>query len=473
MPHDDDLCRLDAITAVRWLRARELGVVEYTDALLRRIEARAGLHALIHVDAERVRAAARAADNLTAAERGPVHGLPLIVKDNIDVRDMPCTAGSPVLARHVPRSDAACVARLRAAGALVLAKANLHEFALGVTSRNVAYGAVGNPHAPDRSAGGSSGGTAAAVAAGMAPAGLGTDTGGSIRIPAAHCGIIGFRPTTRRWPGAGIVPISVPTRDSAAPMARSVADCALFDAVVCGESQPLTEFRPRRLRLGIASEFWCDLDDALAAQAQTALEALSAAGVELVECTLEIELDDCAADGLTIAMAENIPALRAYFESHGLHFDTRRIVQEVASPDVRAVFEHLLSPGAPKAMDYARALETVRHRLRPAYEHCFAQHRLDALALPTTPLPPGLIGEDDNVMIGGRQWATFASYTRHTGPASIIGLPSISLPMGTVPLAGRALPVGLQLDARAGTDRTLLALAAAIAPLLPATPTPP
>lgn len=473
MTHDDDLCRLDAIAAVRRLHTRELGALEYIDALLRRVESRGDLHALIHVDPEQVRASARAADSLAAAKRGPLHGLPLIVKDNIDVGGVACTAGSPVLAGHVPRNDAACVAQLRAAGALVLAKANLHEFALGVTSRNAAYGAVRNPHSLERSAGGSSGGTAAAIAAEMAPVGLGTDTGGSIRIPAAHCGIVGFRPTTGRWPGAGVVPISAPTRDTAAPMARSVADCALLDAVVSGAPQPLAAPRPRGLRLGVASVFWRELDDALAAQAQTALAALSAAGVELVECTLEIDLDDCAAVGLTIAMAENLPALRGYFDSHSLRFDARRIVQDVASPDVRAVFEHLLGAGAPKAIDYARALEAVRQRLRPAYERCFAQHRLDALVLPTTPLPPGLIDEDDSVSIGGRRWPTFASYTRHAGPASIIGLPSISLPMGTVLLDGRALPVGLQLDAPAGADRTLLALAAAVAPLLPATPTPP
>lgn len=466
---DLDVCELDATSAIRRIAERRLGVLEYVDALLARAEAQQTLNALIHVDAERVRSAARAADSTPPSRRGALHGLPLIVKDNIDVQGMPCTAGSPALAQHRPRRDAACVVPLLQAGALVLGKANLHEFALGVTSANASYGAVRNPHAPDRTAGGSSGGTAAALAAGMAPAGLGTDTGGSIRIPAAHCGVVGFRPSTGRWPSRGVVPISMPTRDTAAPMARTVEDCALLDSVVCGDASPLPKTSLRGLRLGVAQAFWRDLDADLAAQAEAARALLAAAGVELIDCALDVHLDEVGALGLTIATAENLPALQAYFDDHGLPFDAGAVAQQVASPDVRGIFEHLLGPRAATPSDGAKALATVRQRLQPAYDRCFSAHALDALVLPTTPLPAGRVGEDDVVTLGGREWPTFASYVRHAGPASLLGLPSISLPMG---MAAPGLPVGLQLDAPRGSDRRLLAMAAALAEALPPTPSP-
>jgi mandelamide amidase len=309
----------------------------------------------------------------------------------------------------------------------------------------------------------------------MAPAGLGTDTGGSIRIPAAHCGVVGFRPSTGRWPNRGVVPISVPTRDTAAPMARTVEDCALLDAVVCGEAAPLAVVSLRGLRLGVAQPFWHDLDAGLAAQADSVLAVLAAAGVEFVECALDVDLDDVGSLGLTIATAENLPALKAYFEDHGLTFDGARIAQQVASPDVRAIFEHLLSPAVATPEDHATALAAVRQRLQPAYARCFSAYALDALVMPTTPLPAGLIGEDEAVSLGGRQWPTFASYVRHAGPATLVGLPSISLPMGmaVVPgVAGPGLPVGLQLDAPRGSDRRLLSIAAALTQTLPATPVP-
>src|SRR5262249_37847638 len=180
-------------------------------------------------------AAARRSDQRRARgeQGGALDGVPLIIKDNIDTADYPTTAGTPALARHRPKQNAAVVTRLIDAGALVLGKANVQELAFGPTSTNAAFGPVHNPYDATRIPGGSSGGTGAAVAARLAPAGLGTDTGGSIRVPASLCGVVGFRPSMLRWPQAGIVPISH-TRDTAAPLARSVADCALLDGAVTG-----------------------------------------------------------------------------------------------------------------------------------------------------------------------------------------------------------------------------------------------
>ena len=396
----------------------------------------------------------------------------MVVKDNIDVAGLPCTAGSPALAEHRPVHDAACVAPMRAAGALVLGKCNLHEFALGVTSGNATYGAVRNPYATERIAGGSSGGTAAAIAARLAPVGLGTDTGGSIRIPAALCGVVGYRPSTGRWPSRGVVPISVPTRDTAAPMARRVADCALLDAVVCGDDPVLPVVSPRGVRLGVPTEFWTHLHGGLADTLDRALIALAAAGVELVPMSMDIDLSNIGNLGLTIAMAENLPALRAYFASHHLPFDAQHLASAIASPDVRAVFAHLTSGAGPDAAAYAAALADVRGRLQPAWTRALTHHALDALLMPTTPLPAARVGEDQFVQMEGGPWPTFDSYVRHCGPATLLGLPSVSLPAGVAREQEDFLPVGLMLDGARGADRRLLAIAAALQTFLPPTQAP-
>lgn len=441
------------------------------DAALARAGERASLGAFLCLDPIGARSAARKADGLDATQRAlrPLLGLPIAVKDNIDVAGLPTTAGSPALAGHVPRRHATAVARLVAAGAVVIGKTNLHEFALGVTTNNVAFGPARNPYAPDRIAGGSSGGSAVAVAARLVPAALGTDTGGSIRIPAALCGVVGFRPTAGRWPSDGVVPISA-TRDTVGPMALSAAECALLDAVVCNETLTLAAARLEGLRLGVPRRlFWEDLDPAMAAAAEAALVRLAGAGVELVPCDVAIDGDECARAGLVIAMAENLPGLRRYFESHGLPFDARRVAEAVAGADVRAAFAHILGGEAPTPADHAHALQVQRRAFQCAYARCFAEHRVEALIFPTTPLPAARIGEDDVVSLRGRPVSTFFTYTRNAGPASVVGLPSISLPMG---LSEAGLPLGIELDAPAGADRRLLAIAMAIEALWPVMPAP-
>lgn len=394
--------------------------------------------------------------------------LPIVVKDNIDVAGMPTTAGSPALQDHVPARSASAVARLVEAGAVILGKTSLHELALGVTSNNAAFGPVRNPYAPDRIAGGSSGGTAAAIAAGLAPAGLGTDTGGSVRIPAALCGIVGFRPSMGRWPADGVVPISA-TCDTIGPMARTVADCALLDAVVCREA-PLLRVSLAGVRIGVPRPaFWDALDPEVAAAGESCLARLARAGAVLVECDVGIKTAACAEVGLVIAMVENLPGLRRYFAAHGLPFDPQRFAAAVASPDVRAVLSQLLGPDAPTAEAHAHALRVQRTAYRRAYAMCFEHHRIEALIFPTTPLPAARIGEDETVVLQGRTVSTFRAYTRNTVPASVVGLPAISLPMG---LSAAGLPMGIELDGPEGSDRRLLALAAGLEALLPATPAP-
>ncbi len=438
------------------------------DALLKRARASqaAGMGAMIYIaDPDAVIQTAK-----SSSDSQPLRQLPLVVKDNVDVAGMPTTSGSPVLTGHVPRRSAEAVARLQRAGAIVLGKTNLHELCFGITSNNAAHGPVRNPYARDRISGGSSGGTAAAIAAGLAPAGIGTDTGGSLRIPAALCGVVGFRPTTGRWPSAGVVTISS-TRDTIGPMAQTVVDCALLDAVVCGEALDLPPVTLKGLRIGVPRPlFWATLEPSMAHAAENALSALAAAGVELVDCDVGIDDADCTQAGMVVALYEALPCLKKYTTSHGLAFDPTQIVPKIASPDVRGIFQLLVSADAPGDAAYAKAINEQRPALRQAYADCFARHNLQALVFPTTPLPAALIGEDDTVWLQGQRVPTFPTYTRNIGPGSFAGIPGISLPMG---LNADGLPLGLALDGPLGSDRSLLAIARAIECVLPPTTQPP
>ena len=259
------LLELSAVEAVALLRSGELSAECYAEVLIAQCHRHADLNAFIHFDAQRTLEAARDADRTRgAAPAGPLHGLPVVIKDNIDVAGLPTTAGTPALRANRPRASAPVAEALFRAGALLLGKTNMHELADGITSNNAAFGAVRNPYAPTMIPGGSSGGTAAAVAARMCPAGLGTDTGGSVRIPAALCGIVGLRPSAGRYPGAGIVPISH-TRDTAGPIARGVADVALIDSVITQTQAPVPVPALKGVRIGVPRiPFYEDLDPELA-----------------------------------------------------------------------------------------------------------------------------------------------------------------------------------------------------------------
>ena len=289
---DAELVELGAVEAVAALRAGELTAETYAKALLGRCEAGKPLNAFITLEPARVLEAAREADRRrsSGATLGDLHGLPIPIKDSVNTRDYPTTAGTPALRGFRPREDAPVVRALLGAGAIVLGKTNIHELSFGWTSNNLAFGAVHNPYDPRRIPGGSTGGTAAAVAARMAPLGVAEDTEGSIRVPAALCGIAGFRPTTGRYPSTGVAPISA-LFDSVGPHARSVADLTLFDRVVTGDSTPLAPVTLRGIRLGVPrGYYYADLDPDVDRIAVDVHRKLREAGAELVE----VELPDLA-----------------------------------------------------------------------------------------------------------------------------------------------------------------------------------
>jgi len=397
-------------------------------------------------------------------------GYRLIVKDNIEVAGMPCTSGTPSLRGYVPKRDAPAVNLLRIAGAEIVGKANMHELAYGITSNNAAFGPVRNLFDLQCFAGGSSGGTAAAIAAGVVHAGLGTDTGGSSRIPAALNGIVGFRPTVGRYPMGGVARIS-PTRDVIGPMGRGVRDVALLDAVLSGNPAfGLDAIDIRGLRIGLpAQHFQESLHPDVSRALGHVIAVLREAGVEFVEADLLDIAAMNAAVSFPIVLHETKPALQSYLQKAGLDLTLTQLHEAIASADVRDIIGQVLNDVIPEE-DYLRALQVGRPRLQELYRSYFARHAAEAVLFPTTPLPACPIeGSDQTVLLNGERVPTFATFIRNTDPSSNAGIPAISLPAGFSlqgGLGSKHLPLGIELDGPAGSDRRLLAVAAAIETVL-------
>ena len=460
---------LTATEAVAAMASGDLRAETYAATLLGRAASLKELNVLIAQDPDQVLEAARAADRARRRGHllGPLHGLPLLIKDGVNSATLPTTAGTPGLIDNRPAKNARVLDALLGAGGILFGKANMHELAFGVTSNNARFGPVRNPYNPLMIPGGSSGGNAAGVAARFAAAGVGEDTGGSTRIPAALCGIAGFRPTIGRYPGTGtlagvreVVPIAH-TRDTPGPMARTVADVALLDAVITGAPLVLPRVDLAGSRLGVARHsFFADLDPELEEVVNEALRRLQHRGVVLVE----IDIPDLerlnAAVGFPVALFEAGTDLPVYLDANHTGLTLDQLVSFIASPDVRAIFEQsIIGPGAIPEPVYREAIEVFRPQLQAAYRDAFHGFNLDALVFPTTPLPARPIGQDQTVELNGREVSTLLTYIRHTDPGSNAGIPGVSVPIG---LTGDGLPIGLELDGPAGSDRRLLALASVV-----------
>ncbi|MDE0112167.1 MAG: amidase family protein, partial [Albidovulum sp.] len=297
------------------------------------------------------------------------------------------------------------------------------------------------------------------VAAGIFPAGLGTDTGGSNRIPAALCGVVGFRPTTGRYDGDGIIPISR-TRDTVGPMARSVRDIVLLDSVLSGESDSRPECVDiESIALGIPRKTFFDglereLEDAI----ETHLGKLASAGAKLVEIDLEAIWPHNEAFGFPVVFYETARDLPAYLREHAPDVSFESLVAGIGSPDVAGVFAQLLGEEATSEESYRAAIEEHRPAMRRIFSRAFEESGLDAIAFPTTPLTARPVGDDQTVVLNGGEVSTFATYIRNTDLGSNIGAPGISLPCPDV----QGMPVGIEFDALPGEDRSLLGLARTI-----------
>lgn len=425
--------------------------------LIGRIEADPELRAFSVIDRERALGAARKADAARQAGQaiGPLHGLPIAVKDNIAVAGLPNTGGTPALARHIPAVDADIVTRLKRAGAIIVGKTTMHELAWGTTSINPFSGTPLNPHDRTRTAGGSSGGAGAAVAANLVPVAVGTDTGGSIRIPASMCGIWGFRPTTGKWSQHGIIPISS-SRDTAGPLARSAEDLILLHEAVTGERTP-PGFSPKGKRIGIPHHhFWEFAQPEVSALCMEWLEKLRDAGMEFVDVDV-VEIARLHNDSsFPVSSYEGRVDLMKYLADFAPEITFRDVVEQIAGDDVRELVLPLLDAGGPSASRSYRAAVAVRQRLIGAYDSLFADNRLDAIAFPTCLMPAFPLSDAFVELPHAGRVPVFPAMIHNTGPGSNAGLPGVSVPIGKT---ASGLPVGLALDGPRGGDVALLQLA--------------
>ena len=436
------------VEQARMVREGEASSGELVERALERIgelDGRVGAFVLVLAERARAEAGERDTERWRGGTTGPLHGVPVAVKDLIDVAGEVTGAGSPKLAGNLAGRDAEVVARLRAAGAVVVGKTRTHEFAYGV----VTPGTV-NPWDPGRIAGGSSGGSAAAVAAGLVPGAVGSDTAGSIRIPASCCGIVGLKPTWGRVPATGVWPLSW-SCDHVGPMAATVADVALLDQVLAAEP-PGTDggvppAPPDPPRIGrIIGDDLGPVDPAVTATVDELCRRLEAAGATLDEVVLPMG----AARGsvATVVLAEAAAA-------HA------RLLGETGEAGYsRAMLAMMRIGRSALAGEYLTGLR-YRGRFVAEVEGLLAGR--DALVLPTLPCPAPPAGER-TVTIAGTQVGVQAALTRLPGPFNCSGSPVVSLPAG---LAGR-LPVGVSLVGRIGGDRDLLRLAAWVEALAPA-----
>ncbi len=435
-----DLRGIESVAAL--LRSGTLSPVDVVQTCLERLDARRELNAFITVRGEEAVEEARAAEREIAGGhyRGPLHGIPVSVKDLIDVAGTATTSGLAVPPRTgVP--DAPIVTRLREAGAIVIGKTNLHEFAFGTTSDETAFGPVRHPKDPSRSAGGSSAGAAVALVEGMCFASVGTDTGGSIRIPSAVCGTVGLKPTSGELPCAGIVPLST-TLDHVGPMARTVADARLLFAAMRGEPIAPREAPAGPLRFGVPEPYFCDrLAPAVRAALARTRAALLDAG-HAVE-TVAVERAAWTAD---VYLHIVLPEASWY---HARMLDTH---PGAYAPGVRLRLEmgrYIL------AEDYVRALH-LRDLLRAEVDRTIAM--FDALLLPTLPITAPPIGAA-SVDVDGVRQPVRAVMLKLTQLFDVTGHPAIALPAGT---DEDGWPISMQLVGHRHQTRRLLDLAAAV-----------
>ena len=434
--------------AASLIRSRQLSPVQLVEACLERI-ASSSLNAFISVQPEAAMAAARQAQEAVAKGnyKGPLHGIPIAGKDNIDVLGVPTTAGSRIMNDRLPGEDAFVVGKLRAAGAIIIGKTNLHEFACGTTGVNPHFGPVRNPWDTQRITGGSSSGSAAAVASGEALAALGTDTGGSIRIPAAFCGVVGLKPTYGRVSNGGTVPLSS-SLDHVGPLCRNVEDAATVLQAIAGldpsdgssVEMPVPDYQAALasgvagLRIGVPREFFFeglagDVDAAL----REAVRVFEKLGAQLSEVSLP-QVDQVSQGVLVMLLSEALAYHETWLAERPQDY----------GEDVRLRLEVARKNSAVDYINARRLKVEVTSRWRQLFQE------IDLLLTPTTTTAPPSISE--------AQSPRPPSFIKLTNPFNFSGQPAISLPCG---FTSEGLPIGMQLVGRAWEETTILRAALA------------
>ena len=450
---------MDSIQAIAAaLRARQISCVELITERLQLIRQwDPQVNAFLTLTADTALDAARIADQelATGRDRGPLHGIPIAHKDLFATRGLRTTAGSLIYKDWVPDHDAAVVSQLALAGCISLGKLNLHELAYGVTSQNEHFGGVKNPWDLTRIPGGSSGGSGVAVALGFISCGTGTDTGGSIRIPASYCGVAGIKPTYGRVSMYGCLPLAH-SLDHMGPLARTVRDCALILNAIAGydERDPTTSTMPAEdflppagplslegLRIGLPASFYFDRADA---EVVAAVHAMAQVAQEAGATLIDVAVPD------VVALNQATLNVQLPESTHSIDpFSTRRhLLGKAVTPNVER-------GKTVSALDYLNAIDAI-HRFRGEFAELF--RRCDVLFAPTTPITAPLIGAG-TVIIDGVEEDTRLATTRLMRGANALGLPAASIPSG---FSSSGLPMGLQIMGPAWQEARVLRVAAAI-----------
>ncbi|TYO68364.1 indoleacetamide hydrolase [Bradyrhizobium hipponense] len=460
-----DFDQLTLTQAAADLRAGTVTSEALTTEALARAKADADLNAFVTLDEAGALKAAAAFDANGDRDK-PLGGVPIVIKDNIEVAGLPCSAGTPALKDYVPQADAPVVAKLRVAGAVIIGKTSMHELAFGISGYNTAFKTgpeFGVRNAYDRAliAGGSSSGTGAAIGARIVAGGLGTDTGGSVRVPAALNGCASLRPTVGRYPQAGIAPISH-TRDTAGPMAATMADVALLDRVIAG-GDAVAPADLNQVRIGIVRTMLVNLDIDTDDAFHAAIARMRAQGVSVIEIEMPQLAELNGQVGFPVALYEAYDDMVAYLKHTGTGLTIEVLAREIASPDVKGTYDGLVIPRKLPGPDntlvdakpiYDNAIRTARPALQALYASAFAVNRLDAIAFPTTPRVAIASNPDSSSL------ENFGLFIQNTDPGSNAGIPGIQIPIALG--AASKLPIGMELDGPAGSDHRLLAIGMAL-----------
>jgi aspartyl-tRNA(Asn)/glutamyl-tRNA(Gln) amidotransferase subunit A len=425
------------------LRAKKVSCLELTNDTLAKIaRENPRLNAFITVtaDAARARASAMDAELSHGIDRGPMHGIPIAHKDLVYTKGVRTTGGSKILEDFVPDHDADIAINLERAGAVMVGKTNLHEFAYGITSSNPHFGPVRNPWDTDRIPGGSSGGSGAAIAAGIVPMATGTDTGGSIRIPASFCGITGLKPTFGLISKHGVMPLGW-TMDHMGPMTKTVRDCAVAFHAMGGPSSPIGSADIRGLRIGLPVNYYFDkLDLEVSESVRKAVQSAAALGARIVDIKVP-DIDALNVVGRVLLLAEATSV-------HEQHLNRRADI----GPDVLT----LLDQGRLiRAADYVNA-----QRLRRVYITEFSKlwDEVDCIFTPATPTPAPKIGQM-TMKVGATDEDVRLATTRLMRAINLLGIPALSIPCG---FTTSGLPIGLQILGKPRNESTILRVGAAI-----------
>lgn len=426
-----------------------------------------GLNAYLTVAAETAMKEAEQLDKLAEEKKfkGPLHGMPIALKDNLDTKDLKTTGGSKILAQWKPKQDAYVVEKLKNAGAIVLGKTNLHEFAFGITTNNTNYGPTRNPYNKTRIPGGSSGGSAAAASASLCAAAIGTDTGGSVRIPAALCGVVGLKPTLGRVGRGGMMYLSF-TRDVIGSITRTVADSAVLLGAISGQDprDPESSSKPAPdylafLKEGIKGKvfgvpkklFFENIHPDTQKAMDDAFKALNDLGGILKEVEVK-NMEIATPTGFNIVLAECIYHLEDYLKA----FDPEATIEKYAEqfgPDVKPPIVGSKAKPVPGFV-YAKSVREDRNKMIAGFRA--AMSRADALLMPTTPLPACKIGDDMETELLGKKVDTFLTFIRNCDPVSVVGYPAITVPAG---YSKEGLPIGLQIVTKPWEEGKLIGIA--------------